>query len=294
MALVRGWRQWEAPTNDHTPEFGLLGVDAPARVRIIQEVLADAKSLVLPRLAEDGTLFTTLVQATRGLRRWNLVQPMNVSLVTDTSATLEEYRAGLSPKVRSEVGRLRRKAEREHELKLMPLERPSDLDAQLTRAFALEASGWKGRKGTAIISSPDTEQFYRQIADDFHAAGTLRISELVLDGSVAAVAFSIIHQRRVFTLKVAYDERHRRLGPGFVLLMAMIERCFELGVAAYEFSGPDAEYERRFATSEQAYRRLRIYRPDPINAARYVYHRALRPALRAGYHRAQRVSASRS
>jgi CelD/BcsL family acetyltransferase involved in cellulose biosynthesis len=206
-------------------------------------------------------------------------------LATETSGSLEEYRAGLSSKVRSEIGRLRRKAEREHHLTLAPLATPYDLDAQLTRAFAVEASGWKGRAGTAISSSAMTEQFHRQIARNFHSAGALRISELSLDGTLAAMAITIIHQRRAFTIKVGYDERHRPLGPGLVLLMAMIERCFDLGLDAYEFSGPDAEYERRFATTHQRYHRLRIYRPGPLNAARYGYYRRIRPVLRFGYHR---------
>jgi hypothetical protein len=37
---------------------------------------------------------------------------------------------------------------------------------------------------------------------------------------------------------VGHDERHRRLGPGLVLLMSMIEPCFEFGLDAYEFGGP--------------------------------------------------------
>ena len=147
--------------------------------------------------------------------------------------------------------------------------------------------------GTAIVSAPETELFYLQVARNFDAAGKFRISELSLDGQLAAMALSIVHNDRAFTLKVAYDERHRRLGPGFVLLMAMIERCFELGLDAYEFAGMDEEYERRFATAERPHRRVRIYQPAPVNAGRFVYHRQIRPRLRDVYHGARQHSATR-
>jgi CelD/BcsL family acetyltransferase involved in cellulose biosynthesis len=290
LPLVAGWRRWGATANDHTPEFGLLATDADARTRIVEEALAQSTALNMPGLVGDGTSFAAFFETARGMGRWSLVEPGNTSLVTETSGSIDQYLAGLSPKVRSEVGRLRRKSEREHEVTLTPLAQPGDLDVQLTQAFALEASGWKGRARTAITCSPQTEQFYRQVAQACHSAGALRMSELSLDGTLAAMAISIIHQQRVFTLKVGYDERRRGLGPGFVLLMAMIQRCFELGLEAYEFSGPDAEYERRFATTHRVYRRLRIYRPGPLNAARYLHYRQVRPALRVGYHKFRRVA----
>jgi CelD/BcsL family acetyltransferase involved in cellulose biosynthesis len=289
LPLHTGWRRWDAAANDHTPEFGLLATDADARRRVVAEVLAQSNALNLAGLVGDGHTFTAVLETARRMGRWSLVEPGNVSLIAETTSSIEKYRAGLSSKVRSELGRLHRKSQREHELTITPLARPRDLERQLTQAFSLEASGWKGRAGTAITCAPQTERFYRQIAREFHAAGTLRMSELSLNGTLAAMAISIIHQQRLFTLKVGYDERHRPLGPGFVLLMAMIERCFELGLDAYEFSGPDAEYERRFATTHRAYRRLRVYRPGPVNAARYIFHEQARPALRLGYQIAQAI-----
>jgi hypothetical protein len=57
----------------------------------------------------------------------------------------------------------------------------------------------------------------------------------------------------------------------------MIEKCFELGLEAYEFSGAEADYERRFATAEHRRCRLHIYRRGPLGSLRYAVHRWLRP-----------------
>ena len=62
--------------------------------------------------------------------------------------------------------------------------------------------------------------------------------------------------------------------------MAMIERCFELGLRAYEFSGPEEEYERRFSNAERSRSGVRIYGPGVAGRSAYAYRRHLRPRLR--------------
>jgi hypothetical protein len=259
----------------------MLAADASARDRLAREVIVAAPGeLMLRAFAEDDPGLGSLLAAASDGGRWTVTEPAPPSPVADTTGSLEDYRASLSSKVRSEVGRLRRKAEREHEFGLLALEPPHELDAQWGRALELEAAGWKGRSGTAILCRPQIKTFFEELTRGFDRAGALRLSELSLDGRLAAMALSIVHDERLFTLRVAYDEEHRRLGPGFVLLMAMIERCFELGLRAYEFSGTEEEYERRFATSERARCRVRVYRPGIATGSRYLYRGVVRPRLR--------------
>lgn len=283
VPLVTGWRRWGSAVNDDTPQFGLLAADAEARRSLAEQVIARSGCWTVPRLVSDEPSLASILDAAHRQRRWTRLESQGTSLVVNTGGSVDEYREQMSAKTRSELGRLQRKARREHVLELAPLARPADLEAQLTRALRLEASGWKGRAGTAILCSSATHRFVRALARDFHALGRFRISELSLDGQLAAMALSIVHGGRVFTLKVAYDEHHRRLGPGLILLMAMIERCFELGLDGYEFCGSPYSYERRFANDERSFYRVRIYRRDPINAGRYIYRRHLRPPLRVAY-----------
>lgn len=282
LPLVDGRRRWEAPVRFALPPlFAMLAVDAAARERLAAEVLGAAPAEVhLRALHLDDPTFDSL-SAVAGAARWRtLPESMDPELVTETTGSVEDYRAGLSSKVRSEVGRLRRKAEREHAVEVAALAEPHDLESQWHAVLGLEAAGWKGRNGTAVLQRPDIEAFFAELTRELHAAGALRLSELTLDGGLAAVAMSIVHRERVFTLKVAYDERHRKLGPGFVLLMAIIERCFELGLSAYEFSGPEEEYERRFSNAERPRSGLRIYSPGVAGRSAHAYRRHLRPRLR--------------
>jgi CelD/BcsL family acetyltransferase involved in cellulose biosynthesis len=225
LPLVATRRRWVAAANEYSLSFGLLAIDGQARSQLVEEVLARSIALTLPGLAEDEPALAAFLEAAHRERRRTWTETA-VEVLVDTTASVEQYRAGISAKTRSELGRLRRKAEREHTLELRPLGEVTDLEGQFARALAVEASGWKGRAGTAIVCSRETEQFYGDIARAFHAARALRISEMLVDGDPAAMALSIIHRRRAFTIKFAYDERHRRLGPGFLLLTSMIERCF--------------------------------------------------------------------
>ena len=66
------------------------------------------------------------------------------------------------------------------------VEAPTDLEADLTDGFRVEGSGWKGRSGTAIVSAPETETFYRGVARAFQRRNELRLSRIVLDGTTVA------------------------------------------------------------------------------------------------------------
>jgi len=281
--LLAGLRQWRAATNDHSPAFGLPAADEAALERLVAELIAAAGGLVLPALDEADPVSVRLRHAASGAGRLVRVEPMHRTLRAATARGLEAYLRAIPSKRLSEVRRLRRKAAREHGLDVRAVAVPDDPGAALERLVELEARGWKGRAGSAIACDPATARFYRHLAERFHAAGALRISELRLDGRTAAIEFGILHRGWLFTPKSAYDEGRRSLGPGMVLQLAAIERCFELGLEGYDFTGPAYDYERPFANGERGCQRLRIHRRDPLGAGRQLYHRFLRPALRRAY-----------
>src|SRR5262249_11819959 len=137
---------------------------------------------------------------------------------------------------------------------------PDDLQAELADCFALEARGWKGRAGTAIVSQPETEAFYSKVADIFHTRGELRINRIGLDGELAAFNICIEYGGRLYALKTAYNEDFRKVAPGLVLQVSLVEACFERGLEAYEILGEEAEWKRNLATSRRTHSTMRAYR----------------------------------
>ena len=138
---------------------------------------------------------------------------------------------------------------RDHDVKFRFTAPGNELGAELQRGFELEASSWKGRAGTAILSSADTTAFYVALAHAYRAKGELRLCWLDVDGTPAAFILALVRNRRVYGLKSAYDERLRRYSPGLVLMLRTIEACFELGLESYELLAHNDPWKAYFANA---------------------------------------------
>jgi hypothetical protein len=58
--------------------------------------------------------------------------------------------------------------------------------------MVLEASGWKGRAGTAIVSNPAIQDFVQKAVVGLAAEGHARIDRLFLNGTAIACTRAII------------------------------------------------------------------------------------------------------
>ncbi len=254
-----------AMANDHTPSFRPLARDDDALRELVDAAIAPV--LAVPMVPEGHPLL-----GLRGVTSTDAV----ISPRVDMAATFDEWRELTKPRWQTPIERLRRKMDREHEAVFSLVEAPQDLDATLTAGFDVEGSGWKAAAGTAISSQPQTEAFYRAVARAFEARGELRCSSITLDGRMVAFGLQVLHGGRLYQLKTGFDESLRKLAPGLVLQLGVIERCFELELDAYEFLGHTSEWKRKFATGERAYRTWTGYR----SGTRYAYRRARRLAGR--------------
>ena len=244
--------------NEHSPLTRVLGDEATRR-ELVAAALREAPSLTLLDVPEADAPAPTGLPV---LRRPGARAP-----IVETTGTFEDWRAGSKPRWGAPLERFRRKMGRENGLVLRLNESPADLERELERGFAVEGSGWKGRAGTAIVSRPETERFYREVAAVFAARGELACSSLELDGRMAAWDLSLLHAGRVFLLKTGFDEEFRKLAPGLVLRLSVIEDCFERGHAAHELLGTVDDWKPKFATTERPHVTLVIGRRSPAGLA---------------------------
>jgi hypothetical protein len=98
--------------------------------------------------------------------------------------------------------------------------------------MALEASGWKGREGTAIGQSATDRAFFADFAATAHAARRLQCLALRLNGAAIAMKLNVFARDQGFTLKIAHDEAFAKFSPG-VLLERFNERRFAQTASAY-------------------------------------------------------------
>ena len=227
----------------------------------------------------DDPALAALVAESHRTGRLTLVERQHTSPIVDLEADFAEYRRRMKSKL-GPIERKGRKLEREHAPEFRLLTPPADFESELERGLEVEAAGWKGKSGTAVLSSADTGVFYRSVAKAFHAKGELTLSSISLDGRVVAFSLGLLHSGRLYLLKTAYDESFGPVAPGMVLRMAIVERCFELGLEAHELLGDDTAWKRRFATSGREHRGFYSYRRRPRPALRYGYRKLLRPRLK--------------
>jgi CelD/BcsL family acetyltransferase involved in cellulose biosynthesis len=80
--------------------------------------------------------------------------------------------------------------------------------------LALEAAGWKGRAGTALLCEPSTATFLRTMTREFAPGGRCRVDALELDGKPIAMGIVLSSKDQSWLWKIAYDEDFASLSPG--------------------------------------------------------------------------------
>ncbi len=279
-------RRLKGLVNGHSGMLRPLATDEEAMGALIAAALAREASEVELQLlpATDGSL-PLLEAAARETAARPLAEAGYVSPVVDTSGDFEAWSKGNDSSWKKRLARYRRKMQRDHGAELEIVAIPDDLEKWLEEGFRVEASGWKGEAGTAILSTPETTAFYRDIARRFHDRGELRLSRIALDGEAAAFSFCIQTGGRLYSLKAGYDEQWRKLVPGLVMQLSIVERCFELDLDAYELLGETSDWKEKVATGSKAHTNLRVFPRGPAGATRYGYRSHLRPLLKRAYRR---------
>jgi CelD/BcsL family acetyltransferase involved in cellulose biosynthesis len=252
-------------------------------LRLLAEATATERYdlMEIRRLPEGDEAIEALAAAARASGRLSIVEPDITSPIVDTTGTLDEYRQATRGKWHRNLRRLYRKLLRDHDTQLRLIAPPGNLESELTEGFEVESSGWKRAAGSAILSRPENEAYYRSLGRRFHDRGELRLSSISVDGRMIAWDLAILRRNRLYSPKSGYLEEFRQFGPGLILELATIEHCFELGIEAHELLGADDEYKLRFSTSERRHRYFRAYPRRPAQALRYAWRRFVLPHTRA-------------
>jgi hypothetical protein len=103
---------------------------------------------------------------------------------------------------------------------------PPELAQAYRRFLDLEASGWKGENGTrtALRCDRRLRGFYERLVDGFGPLQRCEIHLMWLDEQPIAGQFTLLGDRTIYVLKIAFDETHGDLSPGNVLLDRLFQR----------------------------------------------------------------------
>lgn len=262
-------------TNWHTPEYAAVAEDAAARRDVLTAALSAARGrLTLDFVDQPQAHEVAEVTRCGGGRT-------RVSLL-ETSPYLaldEDWEAGVDRRVMGELRRRRRRLEERGALTFEMADGTQHLHSLLREGFRVEASGWKGREGSAIACSPSTEAFYRAVAVWAAEQGCLRLCFLRLDDHALAFDFAVEHRGVHSLLKTGFDEAQRAAGPGKLLRLHVLRDCTDRGVQRYEFLGTEQDWKREWTTMSRQRLRVHAFPRGAPGTASYLAIALVRPRV---------------
>jgi len=198
-----------------TPLIEADGAEAALRLLVEHGRREATGLLALDWVGADGPVWSTLedLLGRRGAEGVRFERMERAALVRRPEPTyLDEMR----PHRRRELNRQARGLERELSGPLMLRERAEEPGAY-DDFLRLEASGWKGRNGTALACDPGHASFFRTLCGGYARIGRLQLLDLSVDGRTVAMKCNLVAGGVVFCFKIAYDERYAAYSPGLQL-----------------------------------------------------------------------------
>ncbi|HET7755065.1 MAG TPA: GNAT family N-acetyltransferase [Anaeromyxobacteraceae bacterium] len=268
-----------APVNDHSCRYEwALGAEPARAVEALWGHLRDRSTwdvLQLPELSREGPTFALLSGAARRdghlLGVWDSVNTPYLSL----DGGDPERR--LSSKFVANLRRRLRRLCEQGDVAVRRTDSRDGLEAALERFLLLEASGWKGKRGTAIALDPRLASFYTRIARAAADGGWLAMRELTVGGKPIAMHLGLRY-RGVYSLpKPAYDEAHAACSPGQLLFREVLAESAAAGCSEVDFLGPDMPWKRDWEPRFRQHAWLYVYRPGLTGRALHAAKHRLRP-----------------
>jgi CelD/BcsL family acetyltransferase involved in cellulose biosynthesis len=132
-------------------------------------------------------------------------------------------------------------------------------DSALDSFLKLEASGWKGKAGSAILSSAELTRFYHRLVHRLAEPGWVEFHFLHSGDAAIASQLAIRMGSSLIVFKIAYNEEYAACSPGNQLFRRCVEREFALGKAERINCLADTAWHRTWRMKTGAFYNVHIY-----------------------------------
>ncbi len=220
-----------------------------------------------------------LVTGLNAESRWWL-EGFRRSLYVDLSQGIEAAREETIRNHRRGLRRRWRRLEEMGEVRLVDHPEADQVSVVLQRCLELEASGWKGEKGRAILQRPDHERWQRGLVEAAQHHGWLRLSTLSLNDQLIAFALDLVYGANRYGLLTSYDESPdmARLSVGNLLLDKILELSASDGLDAYQMGHGSQEAKLHWTDQSHTIYDMSVYGGGPVASIQHL-RRSLRTRL---------------
>jgi len=187
-------------------------------------------------------------------------RPVADTIAVPIASGWDEYIARLSSRRRYDLRRARRRADQAGKVAVrIHSPEPAEVEGMFAEFVRIEATGWKDRNGSSLRRRHILREFFLHYSLLASRSGILRFSFLDVDGRPIAAQLSVEYAKRLWVLKIGYDEGWSRCSPGLQLLAETMRYAFERKLDAYEFLGSDEAWLRGWITERREFRTLACY-----------------------------------
>jgi CelD/BcsL family acetyltransferase involved in cellulose biosynthesis len=203
---------------------------------------AGARALILREVSLHGAAMKVFGEVLRDGRMQPLVLQSHLRARLDATRDADELlRDALGGKKLKELRRQRHRLAEHGAVRFEVARSPQEVMTAIETFLALEASGWKGQRGTALLTVEGDATFIRRATAALAERGQCEIVTLRAGQTPVAAGIVLRHQNRAFFFKLGIDERFAKYSPGVQLTLDLTRHLCADGqiVSADSTASPD-------------------------------------------------------
>ncbi len=154
-------------------------------------------------------------------------EPRSRAILRIDQDTKARMTAAVGSKRSKEPRRLHRRLAEKGELTFRTARTGDEIRMATEDFLALEAHGWKGNRGTALLSDASLATFSRTMTRRFAAREQCQIHGLYLNGAPIAMGIILKSNSSAYFWKTTYDETLSAYSPGVQLTLRLTESLIE-------------------------------------------------------------------
>jgi CelD/BcsL family acetyltransferase involved in cellulose biosynthesis len=183
---------------------------------------AGAHALVFRATSLDGATMKAFADVLHRSRMQPVVLQSHVRACLDATGDADEVlREALGAKKLKELRRQRNRLAEHGAINFDVARTPAEMATAVETFLMLEASGWKGQRGTALSQNDGDAAFVRRATSALAETGQCEIVTLRAGETPVAAAIVLRHQDRAFYFKLGVDERFAKFSPGVQLTLEL-------------------------------------------------------------------------
>jgi CelD/BcsL family acetyltransferase involved in cellulose biosynthesis len=232
MPVISMWRAYRIPLPAlvSADPYGTLctplldrSMAEDAVIDILQQARrAGAHALIFRATSLDGAAMKAFADVLARDGMQPVVLQSHVRACLDAGSDADELlRDSLGAKKLKELRRQRNRLAEHGAVHFDVARTSAEMAAAIETFLMLEASGWKGQRGTALSQDDGDAAFVRRATSALAATGQCEIVTLRAGETPVAAAIVLRHLDRAFYFKLGVDERFAKYSPGVQLTLEL-------------------------------------------------------------------------